>query len=126
MQRITLKLVVLLALAVVLCAACTFTQLFGAGKTVVAQAEKWLCNASNAQVEDAVAALVFFKDNPDLAAKNSIARGIFDNIINKICVTLPQVQQALGDFDQAVSVLGTKGASGAVPALKNLRAWVAQ
>lgn len=126
MKRITFSIVVLLTLVALLCAACTFTQLFGAGKTVVAQAEKWLCNASNVQVEDAVAALVFFKDNPDLAAKNSIARGIFDNIVQKICVSLPQLNSALGDFDQAVASLGTKAAPGSVPALKNLRAWVAQ
>ena len=81
-----------------------------------------LCDPSVDQVADAISALAFLQGNPAIAAAVGVGISVFMNIRDKICVTIPQLQSALSQFDAAVGTMSLKGELGyPVPKLTNLR-----
>src|SRR5574343_714897 len=81
-----------------------------------------LCDPSVDQVADAIAALAFLQQNPAIAAAVGAGIEVFRNIRDKICITIPQLQSALAQFDQAVGNMALKGVEAyPVPRLSALR-----
>lgn len=88
--------------------------------------ETYFCSFSVQQIADAIAAQKFVKDHPAVANLMVKAVQTFNNIQNRVCVTLPQLQGALAAFDQAVRVVQGQAALQkadvpAVPPLSALR-----
>ena len=92
---------------------------------ILAKAQAWICDPAADQVLDAVSALAFIQGNPAIAAGIGGAIEVFKNIRDKVCVSLPQIADAISKFDAAVAGLRAKGmAYREVPKLAALRAAV--
>jgi hypothetical protein len=97
-----------------------------------------ICNPTAEQVADAEAALAFidaglalaagtvYPGATDLIAKLGMAKSVFASIRGKICVTLGQLQEALGVVDSLQALEGAKalkaGRASPLPPTPKLRA----
>ena len=91
----------------------------------LSKVEQVLCDPTVGQVADAIAALSFLQANPAIAAAVGAGVAVFHNIRDRICVTIPQLQEALYSFDKAVAMSKMQGVTyRAVPQLDALRAAV--
>jgi hypothetical protein len=89
---------------------------------VLPKVQAVLCDPSVDQVADAISALAFLQTNPAIAAAVGVGIEVFRNIRDKICVTIPQLQSAISQFDTAVGTMALKGVEGyPVPKLSALR-----
>lgn len=133
------KLIVILAIVALVGGCCAGTN--SAGKATknpwncvtnnLPKAQAILCSPTVLQVEDAILALQFLDAYPAAKVGVATAIAVFEAIRSRICVSIPQLQQALADFDNfAATVQGQApaqmkaGVALAPPALASLRAVV--
>ena len=116
------SLVIVIILCFLITGCVTFSGVVSGLKNVLGKAGDMICSPTVDQVADAVAALSFIQVNSGMAAVTATAIATLLNIKNRICVSIPQLQQALTDFDTAAASLGARGAMKAPPPLTALRA----
>jgi hypothetical protein len=116
------KIICAVVIAGLLGSGCVFFQTAG---TILGRAAEIICSPTVDAVAEAIQAINFINSNPAIKAAVGTAISVFLNIRDKVCVNIPQIQNALAALDAAVAQAQVRAVpTSKVPELKALRALV--